>query len=158
MRYTFEAFDAENFLNPGCYYVGAMFKDGNNWEDQIPNFMREGIWILGWGDEIDKYVDRLDSVKKGDIFIIKRLLGKGSSQMKVLAAGVVVGKQPMTESIVNVEWSSPKLDLVVPLKGEIGTISLRHELPSLPSDIQIAVKKCQARFLRWNLNIVRTTY
>lgn len=161
MRYTFEKQDIENLLNPNCFYVGATFtedvKQHKEYKDQLGRFIDDGIWENGWGSEVYLFKTRSDSIKKGDVLIVKRLLGKASPDMRVLAMGVVVG-QDYNPNKVRVEWTMPRLEEIVPLNGAVGTITKGKKIQDLDLKLRDLVDKCRCRFLRWNLDIQHRNY
>lgn len=155
----FDSNEIQNLLDPQCFYVGATF---DSTEDQLPDFIRRGVWENGYGAHVPKYVDRVKKMRRGDFLIVKRLMGKGSTSMKVLAVGVVVGVA-IDNSTVLVAWALPSVnievpgseeydDVIVPLK-EIGTVSTPQQNAVLDPKIQTLIDKCRVRFLRQNLDI-----
>ena len=94
--------------------VGAMY-DGNN--DQAPKFIRRGYWVLGWSDgDAPAQADRRDQIKAGDRIAIKRMMGKGASDIRVTALGVVTEVDP-DDKRVYVNWLADDLDRVVESRG-----------------------------------------
>ena len=69
------------------WVVGAMY-GGNN--DQAPKFIRRGYWVLGWSDaDAPDQAKRRDQISVGDRIAIKRMMGQGSTEIRVTALGVV---------------------------------------------------------------------
>jgi hypothetical protein len=165
-KHHFDAADAQQFLNPNVFYVGACF-DADSTNCQRDRFFRDHIWENGFIDYIkqnpserttstDNYEKYMDSVKKGDIFAIKRLNGKAATTMRILAIGIVLGKN--FDRTIRVAWVMQDLDLEVPL-AFIGTISPGYELNSLPSkELVDRINKARAKFLRLNFNIKEQYY
>lgn len=166
MRFIWEQSVCANFLEPAIYFVGATFEGT---QDQLPRFVGEGVWENGWAEEKPILTARVVGITAGDILIVKRLLGKGSNKMAILALGVVVGRIPRSTTQVSVEWVLPEVNTEVavelneatPIQTDldtVGTISPRRELGALPPNVQKLVKLCQIRFLRMNLSIMRGAY
>jgi len=169
MRFIWDISNTTNFLScSGIYYVGATY-DGS--EDQLPRFLEQGIWENGWGNRKPLLTERVKGIKVGDILVVKRLMGKASHNMSILALGVVVGKIPHSNDRVHVEWALPETHTEVTTEMEgtpgsppqvgldtVGTISPRRSIDELPYVVQKLIKVCQARFLRMNLSIMRTAY
>jgi len=76
---------------------------------------------MGW-DEANtpsQYIERFNSIRKDDFIAIKRLLGRGSQEIRIKAIGKVTGK---INDIVLVNWIHLPENRLVPTKGCIGTI------------------------------------
>lgn len=166
MRFIWEQSICANFLEPSVYFVGATF-EGN--QDQLPRFVTTGVWENGWAEEKPILTARVVAIRAGDVLVVKRLLGKGSNKMAILALGVVVGRNPRSTTQVSVEWVLPEVNTEVavelneatPIQTDldtVGTISPRREIGALPPNVQKLVKLCQTRFLRMNLSIMRGSY
>ena len=151
-RYMFNAQDGLRFLRPKYFYVGAMY-DGT--EDQLPRFVSEGIWENGHQNGVKKYNLRYCSIQKGDVLLVKRMLGKGKSEMRILAIGIVVGKDPHDAWRLRVEWSIPELAVKTPFH-EPSTISAAQD--NIPNPLMKYADKARGIFLRANLNIQQTFY
>ena len=162
----FDAADALQFLNPNVFYVGACF-DADRANCQRARFFKDHIWENGFIDYLkqnpserttatDNYEQYMEAIKKGDILLIKRLNGKGATTMRILAIGVVLGKN--FDQTIRVAWVMQDMNLEVPLHT-IGTISPGYSLASLPSaDLIEKINKARAKFLRLNLDITDRYY
>jgi len=107
------------------WVVGAMW---GGKEDALPMFIERGYWYcwdandfsnkkLTVGNSIKVQQDRFRSVSQGDRIAVKRLLGQGSSDMSILAIGVVKAVDTV-EWRIYVNWVLPEIkDRKVPLKG-----------------------------------------
>lgn len=91
------------------WFVGAMWGDGEG--DQMPRFLREGIWQNGYED---KFADQVRSIKPGDRIAIKSSYvrkhnlpfdnkGLSVSGMKIKATGTVTRNYGDGRT-VDVEW------------------------------------------------------
>jgi len=149
----FDAADASRFLNPSIFYVGASFGGS---ECQLPRFIQNGIWENGYikcphpSSSTDLFERYMEEMSKGDIILVKRLNGKGATTMRILAVGIVLGKN--IDKTVRVAWVMPQLDLVVPLVT-VGTISPRYSLSSIVDPVRGVIEKARSKFLRLNLKI-----
>jgi len=152
----FDAADAARFLNPQHFYVGASF---DSTECQLERFFQERIWENGFIKHLkkhpeertsgtDQYEKTMEKIAKGDTLIVKRLNGKGATTMRVLAIGIVLGKN--FDQTLRVAWVMQDLNLEVPLSC-IGTLS--SPLAYLPADLADKVQKARAKFLRLHLTI-----
>lgn len=154
----FDSNDIQNLLSPSIYFVGAAFGGS---EDVLPEFLNKGIWVNGWAlnPEDAKFQAsvvhgrRTETIKKGDIILIKRLNGQGSSTMRVLAAGIVVGHLYPKQLGCQVFWSMPDIEITTNLK-EVGTISTPLKISDLEDPIKVLVEKTRVRFLKMNLRII----
>ena len=153
----FDAADTSRFLTPFCFYVGASF-DAN--ECQLDRFFRERIWENGFikylqlhpeerSSVTDQYERHMEKISKGDILIVKRLNGKGSTTMRILAIGIVLGKN--FDRTIRVAWVMQVLSLEVPLAC-IGTLS-PVAISSLAPELEAIVQKARVKFLRLHLKI-----
>lgn len=100
------------------YVVGASY--GGN-ESQLERFIEHGIWALGWnGDDAPAQYAPLMEMKRGDFIAVKRMNGRGASDVTILARGVVRGV--ITEAkeekrfVCTVDWFETNVDKVVPAK------------------------------------------
>lgn len=160
-HFQFDLADAKNFLNPSIYFVGATWDGGE--VEKLPDFIDRGVWVNGYGEENTLFLQRVMDVKRGDILVIKRLLGVGQGRIKILAMGVVVGFSHRRESIY-VAWTLPDLDFEVPFQGIDGvkTISASHTINDFRDDghepLRKAIINCRAKFLRMNLEVKPRSY
>jgi len=150
MRHSFDTADTLRFLNPKAFYVGATFD-----ACQLSKFIKESIWEYGYYDsdhtsiKTDKYEEYVADITKGDTLIVKRLNGKAQTTMRILAIGIVLGRN--FDKTIRVAWVK-QLDIDVPLHT-VGTISPGYRLTELPDAIKKEVEKARAKFLRLNLQI-----
>jgi hypothetical protein len=101
------------------WVVGAMY-GGHN--DQAPKFLRRGYWVLGWkADDSPEQAERRDQIKQGDRIAIKRMMGKGASDIRITALGVVTEVDP-DDKRVYVNWVADDLDRVVESRGCFASI------------------------------------
>lgn len=91
------------------WFVGAMWGDGEG--DQMPRFLKEGIWQNGYED---KFAEQVNKMKAGDRIAIKASFarkhdapfdnkGKTVSAMKIKAIGTVTGNHGDGRT-VDVAW------------------------------------------------------
>ncbi len=104
---------------PNYWLVGAMWGGG---DDQAPKFIRRGYWQLGWKDEDKPHMTRRrNEIEPGDRIAIKRMMGQGSSTIRITALGIVTEVDP-EDGRVYIRWVSDNLDRVVDGHGCFGTI------------------------------------
>lgn len=97
-------------------------------KDVLPKFIKRGYWYC-WdihkfdsedsriGNSIKNQQERFAQVKQGDRIAVKRLLGKGSAEMAILAIGKVKDID-ISEWRIYVDWILYDIkDRNVPLKG-----------------------------------------
>jgi hypothetical protein len=155
----FDSMDALQFLNPKIYYVGACF---NRSICQLERFFNESMWENGFidylkenpserTDKMTDYEKYMDGVRKGDVFLAKRLNGVGATTMRILAIGIVLGKN--YNRTIRVAWVMQDLSLEVPLAW-IGTISPGYDISEILDKVLVdKLNKARAKFLRLNLQI-----
>lgn len=101
------------------WVVGAMY-GGNN--DQAPKFIRRGYWVLGWGDDDQPdQAKRRDQIGVGDRIAIKRMMGKGATEIRITALGVVK-EVDEEDKRVYVTWIADDLNRVVESRGYFQSI------------------------------------
>lgn len=112
-------------MKTNYWLVGATWGGS---EDVLPKFINRGYWYCwdankfdneesGAGNSIKNQQERFTQVKSGDRIAVKRLLGKGSSEMAILALGIVKDVD-ISEWRIYIEWIiSDVKDRYVPLKG-----------------------------------------
>lgn len=99
---------------PNYWLVGAMYGGSN---DQVPKFILRGYWVLGWKDaDQPDQAERRDQIQIGDRIAIKRMMGQGSSDIRILALGVVTDVDEDDKRIY-VNWVANDLDRVVESRG-----------------------------------------
>ncbi|WP_032923096.1 hypothetical protein [Leptospira santarosai] len=100
---------------------------GASWggqDDQSDKFLRRGHWFLGYLDE-DKpnLAARRDQIKPEDRIAIKKMLGQGSSNVEILALGIVKEIAEEDKKVyVYVDWLVKGLKREVPSKGAYASI------------------------------------
>lgn len=73
--------------------------------------------MLGWSDtDAPSQAERREQIKAGDRIAIKRMMGKGSSDIRITALGVVTEVDP-DDKRVYVNWIADDLDRVVESRG-----------------------------------------
>ena len=104
---------------PQYWVVGAMYGGS---DDQAPKFIRRGYWLLGWSDtDAPDQAARRDQIKAGDRIAIKRMMGTGSSDIRITALGVVTEVDPIDKRVY-VNWVADGMDRVVESKGAFKSI------------------------------------
>jgi len=99
---------------PQYWVVGAMY---GGKDDQAPKFIRRGYWVLGWSDsDAPDQAQRRNQVRAGDRIAIKRMMGKGSAEIRITALGVVTEVDD-DDKRVYVNWIASDLDRVVDSRG-----------------------------------------
>lgn len=87
---------------------------GSYWHNEKPRerllqFKQEGVWINGHGE--DKFGNRVDKVKEGDIVICKSTYAKGKKNyLKIKGAGRVV-KNLFNGTTLKVNWDDEPVDI-----------------------------------------------
>jgi hypothetical protein len=109
----------ENKIN--YWVVGATFAD----KDMYPEFIENNFWYMGWehadknNSSVNVFFERSIQIKAGDRIAIKRLLGKGQTNIKIMAIGVV---RKVVKDIVFVDWVLKDMNRQVSINGCVGTI------------------------------------
>lgn len=97
-------------------------------EDVLPIFIKRSYWYcwdankfetqeMGVGNSIKNQQERFGLIMPGDRIAVKRLLGQGSSEMAILAIGMVKDVD-FTEWRIYVDWILSEINgRKVPLKG-----------------------------------------
>lgn len=100
-------------VKPNYWIVGAMW---GGWDDQHDEFVRDGIWYLGWDDsDQPAQAAKRDQIRPGDFIAIKRMLGRGSGDIEIRSVGKVMSIDP--DKTVHVEWFAPNVQRRVPSRG-----------------------------------------
>ena len=148
-----ESNDIKRLLEPSVFYVGATFSD----DCQMDRFINRGIWENGHDDDVQRYVERFEKMKKGDFIVIKRLNGKAATTMRILAIGICLGR--ISSKDCNVAWIRKNLKMEVPLV-EIGTISQPKDIlneDEVHPELRDTIERARIRFLRTHLNKITLT-
>lgn len=84
-------------MNTQYWLVGATYGDEG---DQSEWFVAGGYWMLGWreGDSPEQ-AERCKQIKPGDRIAIKKLQGRGATQITIRHIGVVKGIIPCDYSL-----------------------------------------------------------
>ena len=98
--------------------------------DMYPTFIIRGYWELGWGRGLKPAYDAcFDSIQKGDMVAIKRMLGQKSSNIEIRAIGKVLDKAEEGPEDsdwrirrVYVDWIAKDMNRQVLSRGLFGTI------------------------------------
>lgn len=97
---------------------------GANWEgdDKYGTFIDRGYWEMGYYDK-DKpeYAELRSQMQEGDRIAIKSMLGKGASEIKIRAIGIIK-EVDGDDGRVYVKWMLKGMKRKVPSKGCYGTI------------------------------------
>lgn len=107
------------------WVVGAMW---GGTDDVLQQFIRRGYWYC-WdigdtpdsdstsGNSVTTQRERFREIKRGDRIAVKKMLGRGASEMEVRAIGIVKDVDHK-EWRVYVKWLTTKsFSRIVPLKG-----------------------------------------
>lgn len=102
------------------FVVGATFGT----TDMYSDFIENNIWYMGWREidntaSVKKYFTRISKIRVGDNIAIKRLRGKGQSDINILAIGEVT---KIVKDILFVNWVKVDMDRTVPINGCVGTV------------------------------------
>lgn len=101
------------------WVVGAMLGGS---DDQYEIFMRRGYWFMGWSaEEQPAQVALRDQIKPGDRIAIKKMLGKGATEIEIRALGVVT-ELDSGDKKVYVDWLIKDLKRKVPSGGVFKSI------------------------------------
>jgi hypothetical protein len=101
------------------WVVGAMW---GGQDDQSEKFIRRGYWFLGWSDDQQPAQAKLrDQMRPGDRIAIKKMLGRGASNIAVRALGVIK-EIDEDDKRVYVDWFVKGLEREVPAKGAFASI------------------------------------
>jgi hypothetical protein len=109
------------------YWVVGATWDGKGEEDQSKKFISRGYWYLGWPDEEQPaQAKRREQMKPGDRIAIKKMLGRGATQIEIRALGIIreveTGENDHTRTHVYVDWLVPKLNRKVDCNGCLATV------------------------------------
>jgi hypothetical protein len=91
-------------------------------DDQYDIFIRDGYWFLGWSDQQQPAQAALrDQIQPDDRIAIKRMLGRGSSNIEIRAIGIVEKIDPHNKRI-HIRWAVSGLQRIVPANGCFASI------------------------------------
>jgi hypothetical protein len=145
----------------GVHYSGC--------DNMLQAFVDQSIWTNGYAEHGDKadnpmvqrYNQRTKDIQQGDYLVAKRMCGRGSPDMAILAIGIVLARR--NDATVYVAWMEQfEHPISVPLK-EVGTISAVYDGRELDKSLgSIALtpllKRARDKFLAENLSTVLRTY
>jgi len=87
--------------NTSYWLVGSYWQNDKP-QERLPEFIEKGVWINGYGE--DKYTERVNAVRVGDVLICKSTFRKnGKSVLRIKAVGIVT-KKTEYGSVLNVDW------------------------------------------------------
>lgn len=98
------------------WLVGASW-GGEDHQDEL--FIQNGYWMLGWGqNEQPSQFKKGEKINVGDRIAIKRMKGKGASDIKILHLGIVKGViSDIDKVICIVDWVVKDLNRDVESRG-----------------------------------------
>lgn len=104
------------------WVVGAMF---GGTKDQYDTFLRRRYWYC-WDPKTTEKIPsdvkaRFPQIRRGDRIAVKRLLGRGATDMEIRALGIVTDVD-VREWRVYVDWVLPRLTRRIPLHGCAGSL------------------------------------
>ncbi|NPA28907.1 MAG: glycyl-tRNA synthetase subunit alpha [Epsilonproteobacteria bacterium] len=117
-------------MNTQYWLVGAMW---GGQDDALSMFLKRGYWYCwdkNWnidsvtdkGNSIKNQQERFKKIKINDRIAVKRLLGKGKSEMSILALGIVKDVD-IEEWRIYVDWIIEKIEnRKVPVRGCLSSI------------------------------------
>ena len=103
---------------PQYWLVGAAY-GGQDHQDE--KFVEGGYWMLGW--EEGKQTEKAKQINVGDRIAIKRMMGSGSSTIRIKHIGIV--KATVLDAgkvLCTVDWCVTGLDRVCESRGCFGSI------------------------------------
>lgn len=105
---------------PNYWVVGAMWEGGQ--EDRMDSFLRRGYWELGWKEpDAPEQTSRRDQIQSGDRIAVKKMLGKGSSEIEIRALGLV-REVAADDKRIYVDWILTDLSRRVSSRGCFASI------------------------------------
>lgn len=98
------------------WLVGASW---NGVDHQDEKFVKNHIWVLGWGIDEDKVqFEAAKEIRPGDRIAIKRMKGRGSPMIAIKHIGIVKGVVEDDERVIcSVDWIGINLERDVASKG-----------------------------------------
>ena len=98
---------------PQYWVVGASW---GGHDDQADRFIENSVWMLGWEEGAQPELAK--DIKIGDRIAIKKMKGRGQSEIRIQHIGVVKGVLLDISNIVcSVEWVATDLDRDVVSRG-----------------------------------------
>ncbi|MBQ0369047.1 MULTISPECIES: hypothetical protein [Providencia] len=110
------------------YWLAGASWDGCDHQDKT--FIENKIWVLGYKkNEDEAQYQRAKKIKKNDRIAIKRMMGKGASEIKILHIGVVEGVVDYGNLVICVvNWLVTNKDITVESKGCFASIHGPYEM------------------------------
>ena len=106
------------------YWVVGASWDGKDLQDD--RFVREGIWMLGHEDGDQHQL--ASQIQPKDRIAIKRMKGKGHTEIRILHLGIVMGVILDTSNVIcTVDWVAKNLNRDVKSRGCFGSIHGPYE-------------------------------
>jgi hypothetical protein len=103
--------------DPQYFVVGATWES----DDKLPLFLKRGTWQNGYARDNQGYNNIFDQIREGDRIAVKRMLGKGSKTMSILALGRITEVDPDGYTLY-VKWLVQLRNREVPINGCMGTL------------------------------------
>ncbi len=99
------------------YWLVGAFWGGQDHQDQF--FVENGYWMLGWDEEEQPEQFKTgEKIQVGDRIAIKRMKGKGASDIRILHIGIVKGVIAEANKVICVvDWVAKDLDRSVESRG-----------------------------------------
>lgn len=121
-RYPFSTIFGEFEMNseqkPQYWVVGASW-GGHPHQDK--RFVENSMWMLGW--KVGHQPKMANKMQPGDRIAIKRMTGRGQSEISILHIGIIRGVILDTNNITcTVDWVATGLDRRVDAKGCLGSV------------------------------------
>lgn len=104
------------------YWVVGATWDGVDHQDKA--FIENKIWVLGYKEkDNEKQYQKAKKIKKNDRIAIKRMMGKGSTDIKILHTGIVEGVVDYGNLVICVvNWIVKEKNIEVESKGAFASI------------------------------------
>jgi hypothetical protein len=87
----------------------------------LPTFLKRGYWQNGYERTNEGYNEVFDKLREGDRIAVKRMNGKGSRTMRIMAIGRVVDIDSDGYTVF-VKWLIQFKGREVPISGLMGTL------------------------------------
>lgn len=107
--------------------VGAMWGGGKD-GDAYDEFIRWKCWYSGYShEEQPAQCELINQICVGDRLAIKKMMGRGATQVMIRAVGIVTDIEEMNMNGKQIKrfhmnWVLPSLNRLVPAKGAFKTI------------------------------------
>ena len=113
---------------PFQYFLGGAFWSE---DDVYPDFIATGRWETGSDEYTKKCLQKLEVMRPGDRFAIKKKLGKGSNKIQIRAIGIIKSID-LVRGIVYINWVRTGMKRKVDCKNVFAT--LHGPYSNKPSD------------------------